>query len=640
MKLPHYRKFLLISTLISISVFGQNKLVSSVFIPKNLKDNANAVVRLDETIVTIEHDDSMTINGKRIITVLNKTGNANIRGQFSYDNHQKIMALQATIYNAFGKKIKKFSKSKFQDYSATSGSTMASDNRYKHLEYTSSSYPYTVVLEYELKTNTTGFINKWFPIEDFYVSVEKNTYTIYNPKKIKLRTKEKNFKGFPIKITKTEDKITYQLTEQPAFTYENYCPNLSKIFPNVLFGLNHFSLMGETGIAKNWKEFGKWQYDLLIKEKNNLSEETKSKIQKLTETLTDTIEKAKYIYDYVQNKTRYISIQYGIGGLSPAYSNDVDQLGYGDCKGLTNYTKSLLEAVGITSYYTEIYAKKDKRNIEKDFHSIQGDHIILNIPYKGKNLWLECTSQTMPFGFLGDFTDDRDALVLTPDGGIIKHTPVYKNEDNLQFSKGTISIDSKGNIHSDLEITTTGIQYDNRYHIENFDSREIIEYYKSNYWQKINNLNIENYSFTNNKEKVSFKENLELDIHSYASFAGDNLLLSVNVFNKFSKLAPKRRTRKLPIEIQRGFKDSDLFTFSVPKDYSISTLPKEKIISNEFGIYKVSFYKIDEQHFQYKRNLLIKAGLYPKASYDQYRDFLKSITKYDNLRIAFTKKQS
>jgi hypothetical protein len=31
-----------------------------------------------------------------------------------------------------------------------------------------------------------------------------------------------------------------------------------------------------------------------------------------------------------KNKTRYISVQVGIGGFTPASSNDVDQLGSGD----------------------------------------------------------------------------------------------------------------------------------------------------------------------------------------------------------------------------------------------------------------------------------------------------------------------
>lgn len=157
----------------------------------------------------------------------------------------------------------------------------------------------------------------------------------------------------------------------------------------------------------------------LIQDRDVLDVSTIEKIKSLVAGVTNPIEKAKIVYKFVQDKTRYISVQIGIGGWEPIAANQVDKVGYGDCKGLTNYTKALLDAVGITSYFTLVYAQQ-KRNIVKDFSSMQGNHAILNIPNNGNDIWLECTSQTISFGFLGDFTDDRDVLVVTPEGGIIK----------------------------------------------------------------------------------------------------------------------------------------------------------------------------------------------------------------------------
>src|SRR5690606_19691165 len=113
--------------------------------------------------------------------------------------------------------------------------------------------------------------------------------------------------------------------------------------------------------------------------------------------IPDPKEKAKKIYEFMQAKTRYISVQIGIGGYQPYSAEEVDRLGYGDCKGLTNYMQSLLRVAGIESYYSIVYAGAFKRDIIPDFTSMQGNHVILCLPFKNDTTWLECTDKFSPF---------------------------------------------------------------------------------------------------------------------------------------------------------------------------------------------------------------------------------------------------
>ena len=99
-------------------------------------------------------------------------------------------------------------------------------------------------------------------------------------------------------------------------------------------------------------------YTSLIAHRGEIPETTKQKILTLVKGVNDPIEKARLIYDFVQKKTRYISVQVGIGGWMPMLANDVDRLSYGDCKALTNYTKSLLDIAGVESYYTAVLCWK------------------------------------------------------------------------------------------------------------------------------------------------------------------------------------------------------------------------------------------------------------------------------------------
>jgi hypothetical protein len=340
----------------------------------------------------------------------------------------------------------------------------------------------------------------------------------------------------------------------------------------------------------------------------------------------------------MQNKTRYISVQEGIGGWMPISANQVDKVGYGDCKGLTNYTKALLDAVGVKSHYSVIWAGKEQRSVEKDFFGMQGNHVILNIPSEEKDIWLECTSQTMPFGFLGDFTDDRNVLVVTPEGGFIKRTTSYKDEINLQTIAATINLTEKGDVKASLKRVSKGLQYDDKSYLESFTEEELIKNYKSNIWSYNNNLEVHSSALKNDKENIVFTEDLELSIKNYAAINENEYLFRVNFFNKSSYIPKRYRTRNLPLKISQGYKDEDAYTVKIPSSYQLEYIPEDQEVATKFGLYTINFKKIDETSFSYKKSILIKEGVYPKEDYKIYRSFRRSIAKLENLRIALIKK--
>jgi transglutaminase-like putative cysteine protease len=639
MKYPT-RILFLISLFTCNLIFSQENTYASTLIPDELTEDANAVIRNSIIEITIKGIDKMVVYEKEVITVLNELGNVDARIAKGYNDDTKITKLSAKIYDALGKQIKKYSKRKFLDVSAVSGETLYSDERVKYVDYIPVAYPYTVVFESEYKNSSTGFIPRWFPTEGYYVGVEKSQYKLNNPLKIIVRTKKKNFKNYPIQDKSSEFNLHYIFENQRAIKPEALTIASRDFMPYLIVALNNFSLKGVKGYASNWKEFGKWQNKNLISGRDILEPATVTKIKDLVKGLDNPIEKAKLVYEFVQNKTRYIGVQVGIGGWKPILANQVDKVGYGDCKGLTNYTKALLAAVGITSYYTLVYAKQ-KINIDKDFATFQGNHAILNIPASelsgGNNIWLECTSQTNPFGFLGDFTDDRDVLVITPEGGVIKRTPSYKNETNLQTTKATIRLDKKGTIQATLERISKGLKFDNRYHYDRYPKEELIKHYKSKVWSYNNNLEVESVKLKNDKEQVAFTEDFLISIEDYATVTDAEILFRVNFFNKNSFIPKRYRNRKLPLQISRGFKDEDESIIEIPKGYQVEALFEDKSIINKFGMYQISIDKIDEHHIKYKRTLFIKEGLYPKEDYKAYRAFRRKVAKNDNLRIALIK---
>src|SRR5690606_12864102 len=256
----------------------------------------------------------------------------------------------------------------------------------------------------------------------------------------------------------------------------------------------------------NWDEYGKWIYDALLKDRDQIPEQTAAYILQMTANIDDPKEKAKKIYEYMQQKTRYVSIQIGIGGYQPFLASDVDKTGYGDCKALVNYTQGLLKVAGIESHYVVVASGDKKQNAIPDFASMnQFDHAILSIPFENDTVWVDCTSKENPFGYLGTFTDDRLAVACTPEGGKLVRTPKFEAQTSQQVRKASFKLDDKGSIYRKMETVFDGWQYDNRDFIIGEPISEQLKKVPEIY--RIDNLVIE--SFEIDQEKGSMPKTVE-----------------------------------------------------------------------------------------------------------------------------------
>ncbi len=601
-------------------------------IDTSLTKKANAVVRSEEIIVEINSVNSMIIKTRRIVTVLNKSGEGYASLLEGYDPSTKIRNLEAVVYDADGKEIKKYKKKDFIDQSAYDGFSLARDDRVKYIKYTPTSYPYTLAFESEVERSSTAFIQSWTPINAYKLGIQKSSYKILNPTNIPLRKKEMNFATYSINKSQTEEEVYYSLENISPQEWERYSDALDNITPKVMFALNNYSLEGVKGSATDWKSFGKWSYDNLLVGRDQLPEETKEYISKLLETSKTKREKAKLIYEYVQKKTRYVSVQLGIGGWVPFLASDVDRLGYGDCKALTNYTMALLGSQGIASYYTVVDAD-EKRDIDAEFASMQGDHVILNIPDEEEDIWLECTNQTLPFGFIGDYTDDRNVLVITPEGGEIKRTKKYEPEENLLTTESKIILNADKSMVASIKRVSNGLQYDWHYGIQYQEPKDQKMYYKK-HWNYINGLDIDDIKYHDNKDKVAFTEEISVSCNAFTKKAGNRLLLYPNVFNWDKAQLPKYPNRKRQLVIPRGYVHQDQYNLILPQGYVVSAIPEKQSLETEFGTYTYQIEKVNESELRFTKYLKILDGTFPKEKYKEYREFRSEVQKIDQTRIV------
>ncbi|MDV7187771.1 DUF3857 domain-containing transglutaminase family protein [Lutibacter sp. TH_r2] len=604
-------------------------------IPESLTKNANSVLRVDNTEVEIKSQRLMVCSYNIAVTVLNKQDETYGDITIYYDKRRKIKNVSGFVYDSNGKLLKKIKNKDFKDFSAADGS-LFSDSRLIHYDYTPISYPFTVHYTYEIETSNTAFIPQWLYVSSFETSVEKSKFKITYPEDINLKMSKNNFDNFKVEIEEIENGLQIEANTIPAIKYESHSLSISDLVPRIKFAVDKFNLEGVDGEASNWKEYGEWFYNNLVKNTLDVPESTKQKIINITRGVEKPIDKAKIIYKYVQDKVRYISVQIGVGGFKPMLASDVDRLGYGDCKALTNYTAALLRVVDIQSHHVLVYADR-KRNIDNAIASQEGNHMILYLPIDNKDIWLECTSQDNAFGEIGDFTNDRDVLVLTPEGGEIKHTRIYKPEESIQKTIGNYSVKLDGSIEASVNISSTGIQYNN--HLGRFlgNNTKELEMEFKNYFSNINNINFSVNKVENDKANAIFKEELKFSALDYATFSGEQMFITVNAFNKSSYVPKRVKNRKLPFEIGVNFIDIDEVKIKLPETYKVEFIPENVQLTSKYGEYSMELIKINESEYLYKRKMKLVEGKYSKEEYDLYRAFRKKIKKFDNAKIILNK---
>jgi transglutaminase-like putative cysteine protease len=604
-------------------------------IPDSLISNANVVIRESKTYFTYESPKQTTYKYRRVITIMNGAGDKYSELSLVYDQFTKISFKKGNIYNAEGILIKKIKSSDIKDFSYLSESSLYEDYRIMYYQPLISSYPYTVEYEYEKSISGSFAFPRWNPVEGYNVALQESDLIVSVPKSYLLRYIENNLPGKGVVTTEGRNNLyKWKILNFRARDYEEFSPIPEKVFPNVLTAPSEFSLGGYPGSLESWERFGQWLYHL-NEGRDRLPQSTIDRVRALVKGMNTDKDKIKAIYKYLQSKTRYVSIQLGIGGWQTIEASIVDDVGYGDCKALSNYAVALLKAVGIKAYYALVNGGPGFSEIREDFPSNQFNHEIVCVPLKSDTIWLECTSQIDPIDFLGDFTSNRKVLLIKENGGELVRTKVYSLTDNLLITKARIILKYNGNAHAWTTKKYGGQQLS-----------DVIGYVHSNIEEQkkwlfkqidIPNYQLLNYSLTadsSDNEEATVKA--ELDLENYAAVSGKRLFIPLNILSHSEYMPPKTKDRKQSIVINRSVLNIDTIEYRLPSDVSLEYIPEPVSMQSDFGNYSSST-SIYNGTVYYIRKFVFYSGIYAASKYGAFLKFFHDISNIDKNKLVLVK---
>ncbi len=603
-------------------------------IPATLKVNAHTVYRDIKYDIELKSENTATVKITEVRSILNKNGEENVVFVESYNPMNKITALHGWVYDENGKRIRSVSNEDAYDRS-NMGYSLYDENRIRVLDPKCLTYPMTVKYEYELSLKQTLFLPT-LSLSDYNTSYENVEFKVTTPSLIGIKYKEYNL---PTGCSKTtvDNKVVYtwKLSNIAAKTHEPFSPHYLPNSPTIRIVPDNFMVDDSKGSTVNWKEFGKWATTLLV-DKDKLPESTITKIKELTAGMTNDFDKVKAVYEFMQKKTRYVSVQIGIGGWQPFAAEVVDKNSYGDCKALSNYTKALLLAAGVKSHYVLVKAGDTAGEIDTSFVGSQFNHAIVCVPLAKDTIWLEATDQLLPCGFNSDFTDDRYVLLVDNENSKIVRTRTYNINENCVNRKATVSVNTDKSGSATVETCYKGLSYGDKRQVfvadDNVKKRMITE-----------SINIPSFALKNFslEEKRAYtpeiKENLSIELTNYITSLNGNIdLLPLNLMNKLNDIPDKVRNRKNCVSIRRSYLETDTITYQLPDNYKITTIPEKVSIKTIFGEYEATV-TIKDKQATYIRQFSLLKGIHPAAEYTNFRDYLEKVKTKDDVVLGIQK---
>jgi hypothetical protein len=629
-----------IAVLNFFSISAQNWSISTI--PLNLKNNADAVIRVDETEFIIENLSKSITKKHWVVSIFNAKGEeefATFRSE--YDKFSKIKSISGSIYDSKGTLLKKLKSSEINDFGLVSDGAEVSDNRAKVAEFDKKYYPfpYTVEFSYEKENTNMLFYDSWHPITFANVGLEKSKFTVKSPEANTYKKKEFNLQKNPNK-TQIEKYFveTWELSNQEPIQIEEN--SKYEILTKVLLAPNdYFTIDGHKGKMNTWEDLGKFYFDL-NKGRDLLPAETIVKLKNFVGNETNPKKVTQKVYQFMQSHTRYVSIQLGVGGWQTAPAQEVALKGYGDCKALTNYTIALLKQMGITAYNAIISAGENSYFDTEDFVSSRFNHVIAFVPLKQDTIWLECTNQKSAFGYLGDFTGNRKALIAMEKGSKLVNTKSYLPEENTQNRKAVVALFATGDASINLKTIYSGIQQETRSYIhQNYNKKD-----KEDWIIKkipLASAELSKYEFSNKSEIIpTLEENLEFNSLKFASISGPRMFVKLNSLTTFFSNPEVKETRKTDLFLNPNsynFYDVDTVIYKIPENYEIEYLPKDIDKSSKFGDFSSKVINKNTEVL-YIRKVILKGGMFDKSFYNEWVEFVKFINKTDLQKMVLKRK--
>ncbi len=587
------------------------------------------VVLLSERIIELRKDFT-TISKIRVIAKIQKEGAKN-QGEIPlhFDkSREEVKDIEAFTITPEGKRIK---YRDIQELNPKKDYAIYSDERIQMI-----TMPNVVVgsmIDWKATIESRKpLVNKnFFDIVQLSKAspVKALRYTLIVPEGINLHIKYINTDKKP-GISRQGNKVVYawEITETDKIELEEYMPPWAEVAETVLIST-----------VDSWEALAKWTWAMFQKNLV-LSKEMKTTTQEITKDKKSQAEKIQAIIDYIQRNFRYVSMNMEFHGYEPHPTDQIFSNKYGDCKDYTLLGIAMLSEIGVKAYPVLFPSASFGRSLNGEHLPMPTyfDHAILMFELDGTKHFTDLLIKGYRFNEIPPALSGVNVFLVNGNGGSFESIPRTEPSYGMSIVDENAVIHNDGNavvsITMEFSRTISSLLGEQIRNAADDMKQKGISAMETRIAPGGKILEREWINLDEPHEKIIVK--LKFENPNWVQRAGDMMIFGMPQQPRTALFSTV--TRKYPIVNAFVSGEQHRVTYSLPKKYTVTKLPKDVALNEPFARYERT-YRRDGNNIIGKESFVLKESRTPADQYPKVKAFMDDITKLTNDMIMIKKKK-
>ena len=454
------------------------------------------------------------------------------------------------------------------------------------------------MLNYNEKLKDPHFISPFYFVS--YMPILYSEFSVTCPVSVKLNYQLFNNDSNFVTFTKEQKgkKVTYRWVAKNMKNpkRESDAPGFAYYAPHVLISVNEYTVDGVAkkvlpdvnGLCEWYKGFVKD----INKDDDSLLQNT---VEGLVKGVNDDEEKIRRIYYWVQDNINYIAFEDGLNGFIPREAKDICKRRYGDCKDMSSILVKMLRIAHVKAYHVWIGTRKLPYKYAEIATPSIDNHMICIAEAKGKRYVLDGTGKFTPLGFVTEFIQGKEGLLLKEDGSCEVYTiPVMSKDKSVETDTINISFDDKKQIAGNIQTDFTGYYKIDDSYMYHYTKPEKREEKFENYMKVGNNkckVTSLSYQGFNGQDSI-VRLNAKFELPDYVKSIGSKMYINPNLEKDRQYDNLDMTERKLPYEVNFKSVKKSTTVITLPDGYTLDYKPDDVSYKGKNEAFQIS-YKTD-----------------------------------------------